>query len=281
MPIVRINMFEGRTLEKKKYMAEEISKIVADVCDVDQSGVHVLFEEMSRDNWARGGTLHRERGPKYERTSSFARTSFRSISTVKVKPGGEETYLAYRNSNVNPAMARMDGFLGTMTLRDLADPSSFLIINNWTEEKAWRDYQQTTVHDDLKDKIRNELVDAMSIFRHATVDLPYSAGLDAENAGHGYFTVSTHQVNTDQDELYLHLRKAAVHPTMAEFDGFVSSNALESLDEHYSFMVINSWTTSEAADAYAVDHSHYSLRSQVRGILSEHSGTRQYELVQS
>jgi len=279
MPIVRINMFEGRSLAKKRFMADEISKIVAEVCDVDQAGVHVLFEEMSRDNWARGGTLHRDRGPKYPQQSSFPRTTFRSISTVKVKPGEEERYLAYRRDHVNPAMASMDGFLGTLTLRDLAANGEFLIINTWVNEDAWRSYQRTTEHDTLKAKIRGELVENMVIHRYSTVDLPLSAGLDDQAAPHTYFTVSTHRVNTDQDELYLHLRTAAVHPSMARFDGFVSSNALESMDEAYAFLIVNSWESKEAADQYSNDQSHYSLRDQVRSILSEHSGTRQYELV--
>jgi 4-oxalocrotonate tautomerase len=279
MPIVRINMFEGRSLSKKRYMADEISKIVAEVCDVDQAGVHVLFEEVSRDNWARGGTLHRDRGPKYPQESSFQRTSFRSISTVKVKPGIEERYIAYRSEHVNPAMATMKGFIGTLTLRDLAARDTFLIINTWDSEQAWRDYQSTTEHDALKATIRGDLVEEMVIHRYSTVDLPLSSGLDDEASPHKYFTVSTHRLKTDNSELYLHLRTAAVHPSMAKFHGFVSSNALESLDEQYAFLIVNSWESQEAANTYSSDQSHYALRDQVRSILSEHSGTRQYELV--
>lgn len=280
MPIVRISMFEGRSIEKKRHMAEEISRVVADVCDVDQSGVHVLFDEMSRDNWARGGTLHRERGPKYPVESPFQRVSFRSVSTVQVHPGNDDTYLAYRRDQVNPAMATMDGFLGTLTLRDLSDPQRFLIINTWTNEEAWRDYQKTTVHDALRDKIRGELVAEMEIGRYATIELPFSANLDDPESPQQYFTVSTHRVKADTNDFYLQLRAAAVHPTMARFGGFVSSNSLESLDEHYAFLIVNSWTSQESAEGYSNDESHFALRDQVRSTLSEHSGTRHYELVE-
>jgi 4-oxalocrotonate tautomerase len=281
MPIVRINMFEGRSLDQKRRMADEVSKIVADICDVQQEGVHVLFEEMSRDSWARGGTLHRDRGPKYETTSAYARTSFRSISRVTVTPEGVEPYLAYRREHVNPAMATMPGFRSTMTLRDLDDRESFLIINDWDDEAAWRNYQSTQQHDRLKEKIRGELVTHMEIGRYATVDLPFSDRLDDPSAPHTFFTVSTHVLRTDVDDLYLTLRKTAVHPAMAEFKGFVSSNALQSLDAHYQYLIVNSWESAEAANGYSHDAAHYALRDQVRAILSEHSGTRRYELVAS
>lgn len=279
MPIVRVSMFEGRSIAQRRYMADKISETVAEVCDVPQENVHVLFDEMSRDNWARGGTLHRERGPKYPSESSCERVSFRSISTVKVHPGNDEEYLAYRNEHVNPAMASMDGFLGTLTLRDLSDPHSYLIINTWTEEQAWRNYQKTTVHDALKDKIRGELVAEMEIGRYETTELPFSQGLDEKDSPQKYFTVSTHRLKTDTNDYYLNLRTAAVHPTMSRFGGFVSSNALESMDEQYAYLIVNSWTSSEAAAGYSDDESHFALRSQVRATLSEHSGTKNYELV--
>lgn len=279
MPIVRVNMFEGRSLEKKRRMVKEITKIVADVCEVDQAGVHVLIEEMSRDDWGSGGTLHRDRGPKAEQASGFGRLSFRSISWVRTSLPHIDDYLDYRRDHVNPAMATMPGFLGSTILKELSDQQSFLVMNQWEGEAAWRNYEATNAHDELKDKIRGELVEEMEIGRYSTVDLPLSSGLDENIAPHRYFTVSTHRVKPDNSEIYLKLRSTAVHPAMSDFPGFVSSNAMESLDEHYTFLIVNSWESKEAADRYSGSPAHYTLRDQVRAILSEHSGTRQYELV--
>jgi|GEM_PF-40709 len=279
MPIVRVNMFEGRSLAKKRYMAQEITKIVAEVCEVDEGGVHVLIEEMSRDNWARGGTLHRDRGPKSARRSAFARPSFRSVSWVNIGLDNVDTYLAYRRDHVNPAMATMKGFLGSILLRDLSDRQGFLVFNHWENEAAWRSYQATSVHDELKGKIRGELVKTMHIGRYDTTDLPASSSLDNPTGTPRYFTVSTHAVKPDNTEIYLQVRDTSVHPAMAEFPGFISSSAMESLDAPYDFLIVNSWESKEAADGYSNSPAHYSLRDQVRALLSEHSGTRHYELV--
>jgi 4-oxalocrotonate tautomerase len=61
MPIVRVNMFEGRSIEKKRELVDGITEVVARVCEVAPDGVHVLIEEMSRDNWGRGGIIASDR----------------------------------------------------------------------------------------------------------------------------------------------------------------------------------------------------------------------------
>ena len=61
MPIVRVNMFEGRGIEKKRELVEGITEVVARVCEVSPDGVHVLIEEMTRDNWGRGGIIASDR----------------------------------------------------------------------------------------------------------------------------------------------------------------------------------------------------------------------------
>jgi 4-oxalocrotonate tautomerase len=272
-------MFEGRSLEKKRRLIEGITSVVAEVCEVDQAGVHVLIDEMSRDNWGRGGIMHRDRGGIDAAKSRFAREGFWSIAPVTAAPERAEEYLAYRRDAVNPTMAGMSGFHGSTLARDRDDANRFLVFNHWGEEADWRGYQATKAHDDLRDKIRGELATAMSIGRYRTVVLSHGGGIAFQTEQPVYITVSTHRVKPGNEEVYLALREAAVHPSMAEFDGFLASNVLESLDESYAFLIVNAWTSKEAADVYAKGNVHYGLRDQVRALLSEHSGTRQYDLV--
>lgn len=279
MPIVRVSMFEGRNLEKKRRLVEGITAVVAEVCEVDQAGVHVLIDEMSRDNWGRGGTLHRDRGGSDPAKSRFERTEFWSISSVTTAPEQGDTYFAYRRDEVNPTMAGMAGFRGSSLARDLADANRFLVFNQWDDEAAWRAYQATTAHDRLRETIRQDLTAAMSIARYRAIRLSHGRGIEHQLEQPVYLTVSTHRVKTGNEEVYLALREAAVHPSMAEFEGFLSSNVFESLDEPYAFLIVNAWTSREAADVYAKSNVHYSLRDQVRALLSEHSGTRQYHVV--
>ena len=57
MPIVRVAMLAGRSIEKKREIVQGITEVVARVCEVSPDGVHVLIEELPRDDWAISGTL--------------------------------------------------------------------------------------------------------------------------------------------------------------------------------------------------------------------------------
>jgi 4-oxalocrotonate tautomerase len=61
MPIVRVSLFEGRSIEKKRALVEGITEVIARVCEVSPDGVHVLLDEMSRDDWGRGGIVASDR----------------------------------------------------------------------------------------------------------------------------------------------------------------------------------------------------------------------------
>jgi 4-oxalocrotonate tautomerase len=53
-------MFEGRTLEQKQKLAEEITRVSVEVLGGSPDGVHVLIDEVRRENWATGGKLWSE-----------------------------------------------------------------------------------------------------------------------------------------------------------------------------------------------------------------------------
>lgn len=57
MPIYRVEMFEGRTLEQKKKLAEEITRVSVEVLGGNPDGVQVVIHEVKRENWATGGKL--------------------------------------------------------------------------------------------------------------------------------------------------------------------------------------------------------------------------------
>ena len=61
MPIIRVSMFEGRSIEKKRELVEAITEVVARVCEDTPDGVSILIEELPRESWARGGVLYSDR----------------------------------------------------------------------------------------------------------------------------------------------------------------------------------------------------------------------------
>ncbi len=60
MPIYRIEMLEGRTVEQKKKLAEEITRVSVAVLGGSPASVNVLITDVKRENWATGGTLWSE-----------------------------------------------------------------------------------------------------------------------------------------------------------------------------------------------------------------------------
>jgi len=57
MPIVMVNVKEGRSLEKKRAMIEGITKVLCDTMEVQPSSVRIVVNEMRNEDFAIGGVL--------------------------------------------------------------------------------------------------------------------------------------------------------------------------------------------------------------------------------
>ena len=60
MPIVQVQMWEGRTEDQKERIAKEITDIMVSVAKAPRDAVTVVFTEYKRTNWAEGGILARD-----------------------------------------------------------------------------------------------------------------------------------------------------------------------------------------------------------------------------
>lgn len=61
MPVVRIEMYEGRSIEQKRELVRGVTDVVARVTGNPADAVHVIIEEVKRENWSIGGLLHPDR----------------------------------------------------------------------------------------------------------------------------------------------------------------------------------------------------------------------------
>jgi 4-oxalocrotonate tautomerase len=69
MPVITIRIGKGRPIDKKRAVAEAVTKAVAETLDVRPEWVTILIEEYDRENWATGGELHADKfGPGYGKT---------------------------------------------------------------------------------------------------------------------------------------------------------------------------------------------------------------------
>jgi 4-oxalocrotonate tautomerase len=61
MPTYHVEMIEGRTLEQKKKLVEEITRVSVEVLGGSPESVDVLITDVPAHNWATGGQLWSEK----------------------------------------------------------------------------------------------------------------------------------------------------------------------------------------------------------------------------
>lgn len=57
MPIVVVNIKEGRTVEQKRAMVERMTHVICDTMEVKPDAVRIIINDMKNENFAIGGTL--------------------------------------------------------------------------------------------------------------------------------------------------------------------------------------------------------------------------------
>jgi 4-oxalocrotonate tautomerase len=57
MPVVIVEMYEGRTLEQKRNLVRAITDAMAEHADAKLDALHVIIHEVRKENWARAGRL--------------------------------------------------------------------------------------------------------------------------------------------------------------------------------------------------------------------------------
>ena len=62
MPIVRVEMWIGRTVAQKKELARVITDAMVNIAHTTPEATIIVFEDISKDNWAQSGVLASEEG---------------------------------------------------------------------------------------------------------------------------------------------------------------------------------------------------------------------------
>ena len=59
MPVVTVEMWEGRTIEQKKQLVAGITSAMESI-GVPSEAVHIIIKDIPKHNWATGGKLASE-----------------------------------------------------------------------------------------------------------------------------------------------------------------------------------------------------------------------------
>ena len=63
MPTIRVEMFEGRTVEQKRAFAQAVTEAVVKTLGGSADGVDVVFFDIAKHDWATGGRLWSDPAP--------------------------------------------------------------------------------------------------------------------------------------------------------------------------------------------------------------------------
>ena len=63
MPIIRLEMFEGRTTEQKREFVEVVTRETCRILTCQPQDVNILIDELPRSRWATGGELWSDKRP--------------------------------------------------------------------------------------------------------------------------------------------------------------------------------------------------------------------------
>lgn len=61
MPIVQIELLEGRTYEQKKAMVEKITEVLMETVGAKRESISIIIRDMEKENYAHAGQLASER----------------------------------------------------------------------------------------------------------------------------------------------------------------------------------------------------------------------------
>jgi len=57
MPVVTVELWEGRTVEQKRKLVSAITDAMVAHAEANPEALHVIIHEISRENWGRAGVL--------------------------------------------------------------------------------------------------------------------------------------------------------------------------------------------------------------------------------
>ncbi len=63
MPVVTVEMWEGRTIEQKKQLVEGITSVITKM-GIPPEAVQIIIKDIPKYNWATGGKLASEEFPE-------------------------------------------------------------------------------------------------------------------------------------------------------------------------------------------------------------------------
>jgi len=63
MPIIRVEMFKGRSVEQKRNLVRELTRAFVETAGGTPASVHVVIADVEKSDWGSGGELSSDKLP--------------------------------------------------------------------------------------------------------------------------------------------------------------------------------------------------------------------------
>lgn len=63
MPVIRIEMFEGRSIEQKRELVRSFTREMARITGCSESSIYIVIDDVKKENWGAGGELCSDKYP--------------------------------------------------------------------------------------------------------------------------------------------------------------------------------------------------------------------------
>lgn len=63
MPIIRVEMWEDRTIEQKRELVQVLTRETARIARCEPESITVVIEDVKKENWGAGGQLCSDKHP--------------------------------------------------------------------------------------------------------------------------------------------------------------------------------------------------------------------------
>lgn len=63
MPIIRVEMFKGRSIEQKRAIVRDLTDAFVGAAGGNPAGVQVIITDVEKSDWGTGGELNSDRFP--------------------------------------------------------------------------------------------------------------------------------------------------------------------------------------------------------------------------
>lgn len=63
MPIIKVEVFEGRSVEQKRRLVEALTRETSQIMECSPESIYIVIEDIKKENWGAGGQLCSDKYP--------------------------------------------------------------------------------------------------------------------------------------------------------------------------------------------------------------------------